>query len=359
MTFQSAIKTPDSLPVLESTPGEGAYALVRKDGQTYRVSVGVMPGAASMAAGEAYASFAALVHGHTMSDVDGLAVALDGLAAALTAKESAIAASTTANYLRGDKTWRDFATDVRAATQTALSAKQATLVSGTNLKTVNGNSLLGSGDVVIAGGSGVQPTVGLAASIDLNTVTTSGFYQLNGGTPTNVPSGSTVEFGQLIVSRGSDTIFQLVTGWNDSRFYMRHGSGIGGTPVWQPWQEVMTTSGESRLRQQRTAMANVFAAQNNMTLTAGYTYTVYLYDGAKTLYLPTAANTKVGDEIEFVNLQMGWGPGGSGNAFVIAMQTGTSINYVADNMTVNVRCGGFRLKCHWADASNAWWGVMV
>ena len=34
--------------------------------------------------------------------------------------------------------------------QTALNAKQATLVSGTNIKTVNGNSLLGSGDVTIS-----------------------------------------------------------------------------------------------------------------------------------------------------------------------------------------------------------------
>ena len=40
--------------------------------------------------------------------------------------------------------------------QTALNAKQATLVSGTNIKTVNGNSLLGSGNLTITGGSGLQ-----------------------------------------------------------------------------------------------------------------------------------------------------------------------------------------------------------
>lgn len=38
---------------------------------------------------------------------------------------------------------------ISSATQTALNAKQDTLVSGTNIKTVNSNSLLGSGDVVI------------------------------------------------------------------------------------------------------------------------------------------------------------------------------------------------------------------
>ena len=36
--------------------------------------------------------------------------------------------------------------------QTELNAKQATLVSGTNIKTINGNSLLGSGNLTISGG---------------------------------------------------------------------------------------------------------------------------------------------------------------------------------------------------------------
>jgi hypothetical protein len=37
---------------------------------------------------------------------------------------------------------------VSTATQTALNAKQATLVSGTNIKTINGTSVLGSGNIV-------------------------------------------------------------------------------------------------------------------------------------------------------------------------------------------------------------------
>lgn len=40
---------------------------------------------------------------------------------------------------------------VSTAMQTALDAKQAALVSGTNIKTINGNSLPGSGDIAIAG----------------------------------------------------------------------------------------------------------------------------------------------------------------------------------------------------------------
>ena len=44
-------------------------------------------------------------------------------------------------------------TDVTGLTA-ALAAKQATLVSATNIKTVNGSSLLGSGNLVISGGGG-------------------------------------------------------------------------------------------------------------------------------------------------------------------------------------------------------------
>lgn len=45
---------------------------------------------------------------------------------------------------------------ISTATQTALDAKQNTLISGTNIKTVNGNSLLGSGNVAISGGGGAS-----------------------------------------------------------------------------------------------------------------------------------------------------------------------------------------------------------
>lgn len=82
--------------------------------------------------------------------------------------ESLITPGTTTQYWRGDKTWQtldktavglvnvdntsDGAKPISTATQTALDAKQNTLVSGTNIKTINGNSLLGSGDLVISGG---------------------------------------------------------------------------------------------------------------------------------------------------------------------------------------------------------------
>lgn len=55
----------------------------------------------------------------------------------------------------------------------ALAGKQTSLVSGTNIKTINGNSILGSGDLAIAGGSGgssYKPYTNTtyASSINLN-----------------------------------------------------------------------------------------------------------------------------------------------------------------------------------------------
>jgi len=49
--------------------------------------------------------------------------------------------------------------------QTQLSGKQATLVSGTSIKTINGTSLLGSGDIAIAGGEGVGVHTHAAADV--------------------------------------------------------------------------------------------------------------------------------------------------------------------------------------------------
>ena len=62
---------------------------------------------------------------------------------------------------------------INTATQTALDAKQATLVSGTNIKTINSTSLLGSGDIAIAanpaGTAGqIQFTDGSAFAADSN-----------------------------------------------------------------------------------------------------------------------------------------------------------------------------------------------
>jgi hypothetical protein len=54
---------------------------------------------------------------------------------------------------------------ISTATQTALNLKQDTLVSGTNIKTINGNSILGSGNLTISGGGGITAEEAIGYSL--------------------------------------------------------------------------------------------------------------------------------------------------------------------------------------------------
>lgn len=65
----------------------------------------------------------------------------------------------------GGATWGGITGTLSAQTdlQTALNGKQDDLVSGTNIKTVNGSSILGSGDLVVSGSSNIDG--GSAASV--------------------------------------------------------------------------------------------------------------------------------------------------------------------------------------------------
>lgn len=80
---------------------------------------------------------------------------------------------------------------VSDATQTALNAKQNTLVSGTNIKTINSTSLLGSGNIAI-GGTGTVTDVsvvtanGISGSVATSTTTPAITLSLGAVTPSSV-----------------------------------------------------------------------------------------------------------------------------------------------------------------------------
>jgi hypothetical protein len=66
---------------------------------------------------------------------------------------------------------------ISSATQTALDAKQATLVSGTNIKTINSTTILGSGNISVAPATAINATA-IATGVVDNTE----FEYLNGVT---------------------------------------------------------------------------------------------------------------------------------------------------------------------------------
>jgi len=112
---------------------------------------------------------AATAHDHAIANVTGLQTALDGKAA--TAHDHAIANVTGLQTALDGKaaTAHDHAIANVTGLQTALDGKQATLVSGTNVKTVNGETLLGEGNIVVSGGGGaigIEDVTGLQTALD-------------------------------------------------------------------------------------------------------------------------------------------------------------------------------------------------
>jgi len=63
-----------------------------------------------------------------------------------------------------------------------LATKQATLVSGTNIKTINGSSLVGSGDLTVSGGTGTSGYVALSEAPYSDVACTTGQYGYYGST---------------------------------------------------------------------------------------------------------------------------------------------------------------------------------
>ena len=97
------------------------------------------------------------------------------------------------------------------ATQAALNTKQATLVSGTNIKTVNSTSLLGSGNIA------VQPT--LVSGTNIKTINSTSLLGSGNITTGNVSSNEATTIKVLtqteydaISSKSSTTLYMIKEG---------------------------------------------------------------------------------------------------------------------------------------------------
>lgn len=193
----------------------------------------------------------------------------DALASGLATKEPAIAVGTTAQYRRGDKTWQtlDKAAAGLANVDNTADATKAVLSATklTTARTINGVSFDGSANISInaaavpntpAGSIAattvqaaineldsekVSTVVVLPDATDLDTVVTSGFHRLR--TVSNGPPVAVTD-GQLIVSRGADTITQIAINYGSGRMFTRSGNppSVGGVGTFTPWREVYTAA---------------------------------------------------------------------------------------------------------------------
>ena len=174
--------------------------------------------------------------------------------------------------------------------------------------------------------NGVYTSIPLVSGSNLNSAVTSGFYRL-ADTHTNWPSAE-VAFGQMIVSRGGDTIVQIITGYSNGRMWFRHGnsSDVGGTGAWTAW----------RLLGGNDAV-NVISGNTTAAPSQTYVLTASL-----TLTLP--ASPIAGDLVKVVNR--------SGTTTPVVARNGSNIMGLAEDLTLDSANAPVTLV--YADATRGW-----
>jgi hypothetical protein len=116
-----------------------------------------------------------------------------------------------------------------SATDALLAAKQATLVSATNIKTINGSSLLGPGDLTVSGGSSLTVT-----EVDGTPSMTATTLRVPNGSLTNEGSGvAALEFldaTKLPLTGGTLTgILNITQGTANTSYLNLSGYSVTGT----------------------------------------------------------------------------------------------------------------------------------
>jgi hypothetical protein len=150
--------------------------------------------------------------------------------------------------------------------QTSLDAKQAALVSGTNIKTINGESVLGSGNIVISGSGGSTTLDGLS-DVTITTPSSGQSLQYNGTSWVNAtPSPGVTDHGLLSGLADDDHIQYFNQARGDARY-----SQIGHTHAIDDISDVTLTAPSSGqvLQYNGTVWVNATPSSGD----AGYTYT--------------------------------------------------------------------------------------
>lgn len=182
-----------------------------------------------------------ILHTHTIDNVTGLRASLDAKAAVV----------------------HTHAISDITGLQTSLDAKQATLVSGTNIKTINGNSILGSGDIVISGSG----TLAGLSDVTITTPSSGQSLQFNGTRWVNATPSTGVTDHGLLTGLADDDHPQY---FNQSRGDARY-SKIGHTHAINDISDVTLTTPSSGqvLQYNGTVWVNATPSSGG----ASYTYT--------------------------------------------------------------------------------------
>ena len=130
-----------------------------------------------------------------------------------------------------DLTELSYVKGVTSSLQTQFSGKQATLISGNNIKSINGNSILGSGDLVISGTSAQTGTIIVTSGTSFttpSTITTSTVFIIELVGAGGGGSGGLTSNGHGSGAGGGGYVYKRITGLSPSTTYTC-AIGTGGT----------------------------------------------------------------------------------------------------------------------------------
>lgn len=236
-------------------------------------------------------------------------------------KEPSITAGTTSQYWRGDKSWQtlnksavglsnvdntsDANKPISTATQTALNAKQDTLVSGTNIKTVNSTSLVGSGNVsvgTVTSVSGTGTTAGLSLS---GSVTSSGSLTLSGtlSTPVNTISDSTTVGQSLVTLTNPSAIRYLRINANNTVTAITAATLLSELGIPSGTQFRLTKTADQTITASTTTASDITDLTFPITSGKKYKFTAYIIHTASLSTVSTRLGINANVAVSYVGFQ--------------------------------------------------------
>lgn len=138
----------------------------------------------------------------------------------------------------------------------------------------------------------VQQTIELTDGEDLNTIVISGFYRVLSSFVNGPPMDG---HGQLIVSRGLDTIFQMIVSYdNITDVYIRSGNppDVGGSGSWSAWKRLVLSDNPVFTGLLTTDSVKAPGNSSEVIFTAGQTKVTITHNFGNTNYrLTTTPNS--------------------------------------------------------------------
>lgn len=175
-----------------------------------------------------------------------------------------------------------FGLRVTAADAASFAAKQEYLVSGTNIKTINGTSVLGAGNIQIDGGVTSFNTRTGAITLGSSDVTGAlGYTPYNSTNPSGYITGSSPTITTPVITENVQVINTNTTAVR-SRVYVLTASltlTLPATPAAGDWVKVQNSSGTTTAVIARNG-SNIMSLAENMTLDANFVSVTLVYADA-------------------------------------------------------------------------------